>query len=319
MVRSVVIDRGMGGSVDLAPDLQTEVLEKERSLGGDHFAVLGIAPSATAEEIRAAYHAESRRFHPDRFFRQELGPFRAKLERIFRRLNEAHAVLSDPAKRAAYLAANPSLTASARPPPVDPARQDERRSRLARHPYLVTATRAREALAQARRLLGSAQASQAVELLNGLLKVEPRNAEAQALLVEARRVAELEAAQEALRSAERAEKEGRSADAIAAYQRALARGSPPASVVARANFRLAALLGEPGGPLELARAHAKTACELEPDNADHRALFARILVELGAKKLARKELDAALALSPKHREANLLLKKVRWSILGDKP
>jgi len=308
----VGIDRGFSGTVELAPDFQAEVLEKERSLGGDHFAVLGVPVSASAEEIRTAYHAQSKRFHPDRFFRQELGPFRAKLERIFRRLNEAHALLSDPARRAEYLAAHPKLTEATAPAPVDPQRLDERRARLSRHPYLVSATRSREALAKARRLLDSREAALALELLNGLLQAEPRNAEAQALLLEARRQVEAAQGEEALRSATLADQEGRAADAIAAYQRALT--FVPNS--AHANFRVAALLLDAGGPLELVRTHIKRACELAPDNADCRALFARVLVELGAKKLARKELDAALLLAPKHVEANQLLKKVRWSFLG---
>jgi tetratricopeptide (TPR) repeat protein len=308
----VVSVRGAGAGVELAPDLQTEIQEKERSLGGDHFAVLGILPSASPEEIRAAYHAQSKRFHPDRFFKKELGPYRVKLERIFRRVNEANAVLSDPARRAAYLAENPKLTEAHAPEPVAPERLDERRSRLARHPYLVSASRTRDGLARAQRLIDSGELALALELLNGLLKVEPRNADALGLVAEARRRQHGRDAQTALRMAEQAEAEGRTAEALAAYQRVLER--EPTS--ARAHFKVAALLLASGASPELARGHAKSAAELAPQEADHRALFAQVLVALGAKKLARKELEVALSLSPRHREANQLLKKVRWTLLG---
>lgn len=308
----VVIGRGAGPGVELDPDLQREILEKERSLQGDHFAVLGISPLASAEEIRAAYHALSKRFHPDRFFKKELGPFRAKLERIFRRVNEANAVLSDPAQRAAYLAAHPALLEAHAPTPPPPERLEERRARLSRHPYLVKATRSREGLAKAGRLLEAGELTLALELLSGILKLEPRNAEALALVTEARRQQHAREAKSALARAEKAEEEGRTAEALAAYQHVLER-DPRA---ARAHFKVASLLLASGASPELARGHAKSAVELAPDEADHRALFAQVLVALGAKKLAKKELDAALALAPRHREANQLLKKVRWTFLG---
>lgn len=298
--------------MDLDPEFQAEVLEKERSLGSDHFSVLGVSPHASAEEIRAAYHAASKRFHPDRFFRKEVGLFGPKLERIFRRLSEANAVLSDPKKREAYLAANPQLLKAAEPSPVAPERLDERRSRLARHPYLLKASREREAVTQAKRLVQSKEPALALEILNRLHRADPHDEEVGALVAEARRQLELKSGEASLLAAEEAERDGKLEQAIAAYQRALAQLPHHA----RANFRLAALLSGTSARLEQARLHAKKACELEPKNPDFRALLARVLVELGAKKLARKELDAALELAPQHREANLLLKKVRWSLLG---
>lgn len=306
-------DRGGRAAADVAldPEFQAEVLEKERQLSDDHFSVLGISPRASAEEIRAAYHAASKRFHPDRFFRKELGAFGPKLERIFRRLSEANAVLSDPGKREAYFQAHPQLREAAEPPSVAPERVDERRSRLARHPYLMKASRGREALLKAQRLVQSHEPSLALEILAGILHAEPLNEEAAALVVEARGQLALKAGEASLRAGELAEQEGNVEQAVAAYQRALV--SFPQH--ARAHARLASLLAVIPGRLDQARVHAKTACELEPKNPDHRALMARVLVALGAKRLARKELEVALELAPQHREANQLLKKVRWSLL----
>nr|WP_236673135.1 DnaJ domain-containing protein [Comamonas sp. JC664] len=113
----------MAEQVDLEPERKKEIIELERSLDSlDHFAVLGLKPGAPASEVKQAYYNASRRFHPDRYFGKNLGSFRARMERIFRRLTDAHNVLMQPDKREAYLRGHPALAqaekAAAPPPPA---------------------------------------------------------------------------------------------------------------------------------------------------------------------------------------------------------
>lgn len=118
------VDAAMLEEVDLEPERKKEIIELERSLDAlDHFAVLGLKPGAPAADVKQAYYNASRRFHPDRYFGKNLGSFRARMERIFRRLTDAHNVLTQPDKREAYLKAHPALglaAAAATPPPVAP-------------------------------------------------------------------------------------------------------------------------------------------------------------------------------------------------------
>lgn len=60
---------------------------------GTLYEVLGVAPDASAEELRAAHRERVRRLHPD-VASGEAAAMRA--------LNEAWAILSDPERRAAY-------------------------------------------------------------------------------------------------------------------------------------------------------------------------------------------------------------------------
>ncbi|GAB2611486.1 hypothetical protein GCM10027168_50430 [Streptomyces capparidis] len=62
----------------------------------DHYAVLGVAPSASPGEITAAYRGLVRSLHPD------ARPSRPGARREFEDVVAAYAVLRDPARRAAY-------------------------------------------------------------------------------------------------------------------------------------------------------------------------------------------------------------------------
>lgn len=79
----------------------------------DHYQVLGLARHAEAAVVKAAYRALVSLYHPDR------NPAPDAIERI-QRINIAHDVLSDPARRLAYDA----TLADAPPPPPTAADTD---------------------------------------------------------------------------------------------------------------------------------------------------------------------------------------------------
>ena len=76
--------------------------ERDRLQGANHYEVLGIQPTATAEEIKAAYIAAAKRFHSDAFAGQELGSARRVAEELFARISEAHTALANQSSRANY-------------------------------------------------------------------------------------------------------------------------------------------------------------------------------------------------------------------------
>lgn len=70
-------------------------------MAASHYELLGVAPGASAEEVRRAYRAQARRFHPDL---QPAGnaPALAAAQRQMAVLAEAYAVLANPEARQAY-------------------------------------------------------------------------------------------------------------------------------------------------------------------------------------------------------------------------
>jgi curved DNA-binding protein CbpA len=62
----------------------------------DYYAILGVAETASDEEIKRAYRRLALRYHPDR------NPGDKRAEERFKQLSEAYAVLMDPARRREY-------------------------------------------------------------------------------------------------------------------------------------------------------------------------------------------------------------------------
>ena len=74
----------------------------------DLYATLGVAPTASTEEIKRAYRKLARQFHPDR------NPGDADAEARFKDVQAAYDTLSDPKRRAEYDAARSAPRATAR-------------------------------------------------------------------------------------------------------------------------------------------------------------------------------------------------------------
>jgi DnaJ-class molecular chaperone len=67
----------------------------QTDINKDLYALLGVSPTASMDEIKKAFRIKAAEFHPDRNT-SELAPVK------FREIREAYEVLGDPEARAAY-------------------------------------------------------------------------------------------------------------------------------------------------------------------------------------------------------------------------
>ncbi|HLL55661.1 MAG TPA: DnaJ domain-containing protein [Myxococcaceae bacterium] len=303
-------------AVDLDAARKQEILEREHALEGmNHFDVLELEPGATSEDVKRAFYELSKRFHPDRYFGKQLGSYKGRLERIFRRLSEAHTVLSDPNRREAYLKEHPELSfelpdaSGASDDPESQARAAERRARMARHPYLLQPRKVNELMAEAKAAIDKGDFDRAVSHLTTLTRVDPRNKDAPTLLRDVRRKQEIARGQREIDEAKRAELEGDYARAALAYK-AASNGDPQNALAAAKAAQLMIRMGEDA---KQAKPFAQRAVDLEPNNPSYRVLLGRILLEAGLKRLAKKEYEKALALEPGNAEAKEQVRKLRWA------
>src|SRR5512141_2722761 len=63
------------------------------AMAKNYYAILGVSPTATLDEIRSAYRQRAKRYHPD-YFGKNSAPFLG--------VREAYNVLSDPSNRSSY-------------------------------------------------------------------------------------------------------------------------------------------------------------------------------------------------------------------------
>ncbi|MHB8872966.1 MAG: J domain-containing protein [Myxococcaceae bacterium] len=296
--------------VDLDPARKKEILDLERVMDGlNHFEVFGLRPGAAPADVKKAFYEASRRYHPDRYFGKNLGSFRARIERIFRRLSEAHQVLTDLPRREAYLAAHPELSPAPPPEaqrePEDPVRAAERRARMAKHPYLAKSARLNELVTRAKAQMAKGDFGAAYTDLHMAAQLNEKNSEVTELLAEARRRHDVARGADEMKKAAEAEAAGDQSRALSAYKSAANIDAHNAEAAIRA----ARAMSRAGDDPKESKVFAQRAVDLEPKNAGYRVLLGQLLLEAGMKALAKRQFEEALRLEPNHPEAKKHVKK----------
>ncbi len=302
-----------GGTIDLPVEMQNELQRLEAA--GDrltHYELLAVDADADGGSIRRAYLERSKRFHPDAWYRKELGPYGPLLSKWFQRLSAAYQVLSDEETRAVYdrdhraeisQRHGQALERRELSRAEEERRARERRERLLRTKGFARIGAARKLYEEALEHALNGERTQAVFALKAARELDPNRKEITAKLVELERDQARARARSALASANEREEKRKFADAITAYSAAL-QNDPTCFEAAIGAARCAVQMSD----ARSATNWATRAVQLNPDDADARMLLARQLLGAGMKVRARSELTALLSKHPDHKEAKALLK-----------
>lgn len=89
--------------VDLDPEKKRRIIDLHVRLEDlSYYELLGVPLDADKKAIKAAYYKLAPEFHPDSYFRKNLGSFKPRIEAIFTRVTLAHDVLTAKQRRAEY-------------------------------------------------------------------------------------------------------------------------------------------------------------------------------------------------------------------------
>jgi curved DNA-binding protein CbpA len=323
-------------SLELPVELQREILTFEaRLVGATHHEILGVERGVDPGGIKRAYFRLSKQFHPDRYFRRNIGGFAGRLERIFRHVALAYELLSDPATRteleramtdAAPIAAEAGADRAAggereaisESAPASGYRVPSRMENLARlrKSFKMPAKMLAERRFKARQLHDSARAAahekrwlEAAASARLAIAFDPFAREYQ------EHFASIQADVHAARATDllaQAEGAGAVADALRMLEEAVHYRPADAALQARA-AALALELGEP----TRAREFAEAAHELEPGEVGHALTLCRVYRMLGRPKEARAAMAKATELAPSSLEVLAEQRRLRdWRVGG---
>jgi curved DNA-binding protein CbpA len=301
--------------LDISPEQQKEILAFEARLDRPYHEILGVAADADSRAIKRAYFSLSKEFHPDRYFRREIGPFLPRIERVFRKVVEAYELLSDPAVRAEI---ERSLEADASEEEAPPAADDGApRARKPRRrplsPFSPLGRLLTQRKAKAKGFFESAMAAVAEERwleATGSLRLaiafDPANATYRERFGEVQPHAHAIRFEALIKEADNAFSFRDRADALRIYEEALHfRPYDP-----QANHIAAKLAWVVAEDLRKAKEYALRACEAEPEKAEYHRTLGQIYQAAGFKANARRELKLAVRLDPKDLEAKTALKSL---------
>ena len=301
------------GGLEIPPELQRELRELSAREGRiSHYELLGIAADADSGAVRRAFLERSRKFHPDAWYRKELGEFAPLLTRAFQRINTAYQVLSDPDARVAYDTENASAFTSSDRAKIlqrgqvladEERRQREGRDRLLRMKGFARIGAARQLYEQAIKHAAEGNRTAALAELATARELDPMRKEI------ALKIAELEKESAKVRIAT-AITWGKDLEAQGSHDKAK---SIFANAFQQDGTAGEAAFGAARCALELsdwqqAATWGQRAAELLPLDLDARMVAARAFAKLKMKARAKAELTFVLQKQPNHPEAKALLK-----------
>jgi curved DNA-binding protein CbpA len=310
---------GIDQSLEIPLKLQQRILDFERNLERPYHEILGVGRDADERAIKRAYFKLSKIFHPDRYFRREIGSFAPRLDRIFKKVALAYELLLDPTTRAEIERAMPpevpepaqqeSARAAAPPRKLGKREMLERLRRQFRIPQKILAERrfkAKQFCDAARVAQHKGSWNEAASCIRLAIAFDPwtdgyKEAFAE-ILAEVNRLR----ASELLEQARGAWDQHSGREALRLFEEAIHyRPSDPETHDRAAQVALEI------ENLERAREYAERACELAPEVAAYHLTRGRVLRGQGLREKAREALETASELDPDNSTARQELKRLR--------
>jgi curved DNA-binding protein CbpA len=304
--------------VDLDEDSKKRILFLHANFDKmTHYEILQVGRRADPKEIKKAYFHVSKEFHPDSYFRKNLGSYASKIEFLFKQISASYEVLSNEQKKRAYDATLPYEPTpeeieedkrAERRANSDQRLKEERRQRLLRRtPIARQKAKARLHLEEAKKADEEGDVLAASNSAKLAMTLDPDNEEIKALHDKvAPKAGELRGMREYKRG-QGEESMGRQEEALAAYLRSI-EANPEDS---RPLHRAAALLLEFKRDLRQAVTFCRMAKQLDPDNTKILLTLGKTYMAMEMHKNALRELMQYVESNPLDDHAADLVKQLK--------
>ncbi len=272
---------------------------------------------ADVKDIKRAYFERSKEWHPDRFRRPNLGPFKSQIDDIFKAVQEAYRILSDPRARAEYDEENvlmvdqdeiADMLREQRKKERDARRAPEQdRRRRQRNPMRARIQKARRFYEEAKQLREDGQLMDALRIARMAQTVEARPAHEKLVETLQSEAGELRI-QPLLRRGQSQEKLTNWDNAIDAFREAVRIAPEHGAARLRLAFNMVMGNRDP----DLASPHAQKAVQLMPSEPEAHFVLGLCYERAGLEKAAKNAYAKAVELKPNYSDAKKRLRSLKW-------
>lgn len=286
----------------------------------NYYQILKVPFDAPLNVIKRQFYLLSKEFHPDRFFKKNIGEYKKKIEEIYKKIREAYEVLSDNVSKEIYKeSASVSVI-------EDKSQNSEYREHKIEkggehHASSVVLNAITERVKKAKLLFEEGmkfftEGNFNAALNNFKLSVayDPFNKRYKEMLAKAEEQTKKKKIKIIIEQAEVKDGIGQTDEAIALLEEALQSGCEDAI----AYHNLARLYLKKGENLQIASNYCLKAMELNPKQVDFHITLGQIYKEAGLIRNAKREFEYALSIQPDNQKVKLYLEELERIRYGKK-
>lgn len=284
----------------------------------NHYELLQITQKADEREVKKAYFARSKEWHPDRFKRGDLGSFQKMIESIYKQINEAYRVLSSADERKQYDA---QTVFDLDPEEIERLVEIQKEQKRAeRHEVRVAERRKKNNPVRLRMKKAKEFYDKAVALEADGRVVEALRAAQMAVIYDDKKPEYSELAKSLKDRAsehriERYLKRGSHFEQMTEWDEAIDMFEEAVRIApnsGRARLRLGYNMLAGGRDAQVALGHAQRAVALLPNDAEAHYVVGRLYEKSGMDKVAKRAYQQALELRPGYAEVKKRLTRLKW-------
>jgi len=291
----------------------------------NYYEILNVPFDAPLEVIKKQFYLLSREFHPDRYFKKNIGEYKSRLEEIYRKIREAYEVLSDNVAKEVYRESTSTniknTVEESKPAMKNPQEQPKSTLQEKTHPVSSVLNAIAERVKKAKtifeegmRYYESGDFSSALRNFKLCVAYDPFNQKYKEMLSKADMQQKKIKIKKIIEIAEVKDEMDETDEAIAMLEEAIQMGCDDPV----AYHLLGRLYLKKNVNLQTAKTYCLKAIELNPKNADYYITLGQIYTSAGLIRNAKREFERALAIQPDNHRIKLYLEEIKKIEYGKK-